>query len=119
MSSVLTTQSTVGCGHSGTVATEGAARLTVAGHAVLTRQGVNGKQVRGCQTVPATNPNGTPKDAPCTAVAGVDRTEAARLRVGGAPALVDPLGGATNGLKDSQSTTTLQASVVQTWLKAV
>jgi hypothetical protein len=119
MSGVLTSQSTVSCGHSGTVATEGSALLTVAGHAVLTRQGVAGKPVRGCQTVPATNPDGTPKDVPCTAVDRVARTEAARLRVGGAPALIDPLGGTTTGRKDSQQATTLQATVVQTRLKAV
>jgi hypothetical protein len=119
MSGVLTRQSTVECGHSGTVASEGAARLTVDGHAVLTRQGVAGKQVSGCRTTPATNPNGTPKDAPCSSVASVDRTEAARLRVGGAPVLIDPLGGTTNGLKDSLPTAALQATVVQARLRTV
>jgi hypothetical protein len=119
MSGVLTEQSTVGCGHSGAVATRGAARLTVDGRAVLTRQGVEGRQVSDCQTVPATNPNGTPKDAPCTSVASVDRTVAAKLLVDGAPVLVDPLGGATDGLKDSLPTAALGATVEQTLLEAV
>jgi hypothetical protein len=119
MSGVLTTQSTVACGHGGSAATTGAARLTVDGQGVLTKQGVIGAGVTSCQTVPATNPNGTPKDVTCTAVTGVDQTEAAKLLVGGVPVLIDPLGGATNGLKDSQPTSALSGDVVQTRLGAV
>ena len=119
MSGVLTTQSTTECGHSGTVGTVGAAHFTVNGKGVLTTTGVASQSVTGCQIVPSTNPNGTPKDVACLTVTAVDKTEATRLTVGGVAVLIDPLGGATSGLKDSLPTKDLTASVVQTRLTAV
>jgi hypothetical protein len=119
MAGVLTEESKVGCGHSpGTVAAAGDPRLKVNGKPVLTRQGVEGKDVTGCGTVPATSPDGTPKDVKCLTVSSVDQTEAGRLRVAGRPVLIDPLGGATDGKLNKVQTKDLEASVVQTRLKA-
>jgi|SRR4051794_9252305 hypothetical protein len=111
---VLTTASKVECGHSGQVSTAGVDRLRVGGAAVLTATSVAGNAVTGCRTVPATNPNGTPKDVPCTAVGGVTATNAARLTVGGTPVLVEPLEGSTNGLLNSLPTAALTGSAGQT-----
>jgi hypothetical protein len=120
MAGVLTEESTVECGHTpGKVTTSGEARLTVNGRPVLTRQGVEGKKVEACGTVPATNPNSTPKDVKCQKVESVEKTEATRLRVDGKAVLIDPLGGTTDGMVNSVTpTTALGATVVQTRLKA-
>jgi hypothetical protein len=118
MSDVLTEESTVECGHSGKVAIAGSNLLQVNGKTVLTKQGVNGKAVSNCQTKPKADPSGTPIDKPCTTVSSVDNTEASKLRVGGAAVLIEPLKGATDGLKDKKPTADLTAEAVQTRLKA-
>jgi hypothetical protein len=115
MSGVLTEQSTVDCGHGGTVATTGNGLLTVNGKPVLTKQGVQGKSVSAsCGTIPATNPT----SAKCLTVTAVEKTEATTLLVGGVAVLIDPLGGATDGVRAGSPAIELKATVVQTRLRA-
>jgi hypothetical protein len=117
MAGVLTEESNVECGHSGTVATAGNSLLKVNGKPVLTKQGVAGKTVSLCGTVPTSDSSGA-IDVPCTSVTSVDKTEASKLRVGGKAVLINPLGGETTGRKGKKPTKDLKATVVQTRLKA-
>lgn len=88
---VLTTASTIGCGHPrGAVDTEGTAVLRVAGQGVLTKSGVLGRAVEGC---PIEDTSTTKK---CREAATVTAGEARRLTVEARPALLEALAGTTS-----------------------
>lgn len=97
MPNVLTTQSTVACGHGGTAAVVSSAKLAVNGMPVLLEAGVAGATIGACGTTPAADASG-PTAAPCSAVSTVDSGRAAKLTVDGAPVLLDSLTGSTNGM---------------------
>ena len=90
MAKVLTTDSTIDCGHEGTVGTSSSAKLRVDGAAVLVETGVAGKTIAGC-----TQTGGPP--TPCTAVAAISSGRATKLTAGGQPVMLDTLSGTTNG----------------------
>jgi hypothetical protein len=94
MSNVLTTQSTVSCGHGGTVAAQGTAKLAVNGAPVLQKSGVEEQRVDNCITKP-TQPD--PTATACKKVSKVDGGLAAKLAIDGQPVLLDTLAGATDG----------------------
>lgn len=97
MRKVLTTQSTLSCGHAappalpGAVATASAAKLKVAGSPVLLTSSVAGKDVIGCAT-PQVQGNKL-----CTKVISAASTPPAKLAVAGEPVLVEPITGTTDG----------------------
>ena len=115
MAEVLTTGSTVDCGHTGTVSTSGASKLKVAGNAVLLEDGVSGKSVSACVTQNVTN-TGMKQ---CTTVTSVTMGKATKLKVGGAPVLLSSLKGATDGTVGGSPQMLLKATAGQTKLKAV
>ena len=91
---VLTSDSTVGCGHpEGKVKTEGSTVLTVKGKGVLIENSVRGKDVETCPIVDNTN-TGTLQ---CRRVATVTGGHAGRLTVEGEPVLLDGIAGTTVG----------------------
>jgi hypothetical protein len=109
MPAVLTTASTVGCGHDpGSVATSSSAKLTVAGAPALVAASIVGKTVSGCST-PQTGSNKL-----CTSVTGVTSGLAGKLTAGGAPVVLSTLVGATDGAPPG----TLNAKLVQSKLTA-
>ena len=93
MPAVLTMNSTVMCGplppHGGDVAVASAAKLTVEGAAVLTKDSIEGKAVSGCQ-VPISQTT-----APCTAVDTIASLESTKLTVGGKPVMIGLAGKST------------------------
>lgn len=99
MPNVLTTGTSVTCGHQGKVSTNGTAKLTVNGQNVLLRSGVEGQSVKN--NPPADLDSCTTKKtnttSPCAAVLSVSTGEATKLKVGGKPVLLDTLMGTTNG----------------------
>lgn len=90
--SVLTTDSTVTCAHTGTVAADSSTRLTVAGVSVLLASAA-GKTISGCKVVD--DPNTSTKK--CLKVASMTTGEAAKLTVGGVSVLLDKLAGFSDG----------------------
>jgi hypothetical protein len=78
--------------HGGTVSTSSSSKLTVAGAAVLTGDGVTGKTVAGCQT-PTSN-----STQPCKTVAAVSGGLASKLTVGGLPVVLEDVVGSTDGV---------------------
>jgi hypothetical protein len=109
MASVLTMESTVGCGHDpGKVATASTAMLTVAGSPVLLSDSIAGKTVSGCKTQQSSSTK------PCTTVTAVTDGEATKLTVGGAPVMLSTLVGGTDG----NPVGALNASNVQSKLTA-
>lgn len=89
---VLTTDSTVGCGHpDGKAKTDGAQILTVKGKGVLTASGVSGKTVEGCPLVESANV------VRCKTVVTVSGGGASKLTIEGEPVLLDGLAGTTDG----------------------
>jgi hypothetical protein len=122
MAKVLTEQSKISCGHSGTVSPTGVQRLKVGGKAVLTKTVVEGASVSTCATVPSKDQSGTDVDMTCTKVTSVTGTESAKLKVGtkqrSAGVLVDPLSGATDGLVSKAPAMALTAEPVQERLSA-
>lgn len=82
MPAVLTQGDSLKCVNNGTVQSEGAAKLVVAGQHVLTQAGVAGKSVSGC------TPPGSPPPPACTTVSSIDSGVAAKLVVAGAPVLL-------------------------------
>jgi hypothetical protein len=111
MPAVLTTTSTVGCGHDpGRVATASAAKLRVAGAAVLRVDSIAGKAVSGCPT-PSSN-----STKPCTAAVGVTGGIATKLTAAGAPVVLATITGTTDGVATPPGL--LKASGVQTKLTA-
>jgi hypothetical protein len=97
MQKVLTTQSTVTCGHQlppakpGKVQVASTAKLRVNGNPVLLESGVVGKPVSGCAT-PTSQGN-----VPCTAVKSVSTVPPPKLTVNGDPVLVEGITGETFG----------------------
>jgi hypothetical protein len=109
MPAVLTTASTVGCGHDpGRVATASQAKLTVSGAAVLVVSSIAGKGVSGCGTVPS---NSTKQ---CTSVMTVADGLASKLTAANAPVMLATVVGTTDG----NPTGTLNSSGVQAKLTA-
>lgn len=103
MASVLTTNSTVTCGHSGNVAVTSTQKLKVNNNSVLVRTSIEGKSIPAtplpgsCQTQPASDPSG-PTAKPCTKVSSVDHGEATKLKVNGQAVMLDTLSGTTDGM---------------------
>jgi hypothetical protein len=90
MPKVLTTDSTIDCGHEGTVGTSSAAKLRVDGARVLVETGIAGKTISNC-----TQTGGPP--TPCSAVVAITSGRATKLTAGGQPVMLDTLTGTTNG----------------------
>ena len=113
MANVVTTVSTVTCGHGpGKVTLTSTAKLKIGNDPVVLA--ISGAPVAGCTTVP--DPNTTTKL--CT-TATADAGTATKLRVGNQPVLLDTLSGSTDGtisgtqqklLKWTAPPTKLQAS---------
>jgi hypothetical protein len=133
MSGVLTTASTVTCGHgAGKVQTSSSAKLKVNGAPVLLKSSIDRRSVSGCVTPVADDPS--PAGRPCTAVTsapavppappplppGVTAGEATKLKAGGQPVMLDTLKGSTNGMVAKTSPQpTLAGTAGQTKLTAV
>src|SRR5258708_394033 len=100
MRKVLTTQSTVTCGHrlllkTGTVQIASTAKLKVSGEAVLLRASVVGKSIPDCGSpVPPKGPQG---NIMCTTVLTVANAPQPKLKVNGDPVLVERITGSTSG----------------------
>jgi hypothetical protein len=100
MRKVLTTQSTVTCGHrlppkTGTVQIASTAKLKVNGEPVLLRASVVGKNIPDCGIpVPPQGPQG---NVICTKVLSVANAPQPKLKVNGDPVLVEPITGSTSG----------------------
>lgn len=119
MPGVLTTGSSVICGHGGTVSTTGVSKLKVSGNPVLQKTGIMGQSVSSCGTPPASDPSG-PTAIPCSTVISVDTGEATKLKVAGAPVMLETLAGKTDGMVGKTTPQTLlSATAGQTKLTAV
>jgi len=90
MANVLTTESTISCGHGGTVSTTSTAKLKIGDKPVLIKGNI-GPTVSSCGT--QTTSAGT---YPCPA-ATITGGEASKLRVGGLSVMLDTLSGTTTG----------------------
>src|SRR2546421_10615869 len=108
MAGVLTTESTVKCGHgSGKVSTKGTDKLTVNGKKALLKAGIMDKTVSGCGTMDKSDSSGTPLDKACTKVYSVSTTgEAKKLTVGGRAVMLELNTGETDGM-GAQTTPTM------------
>lgn len=96
--SVLTTKSTVACGHTGKVKADSSTRLTVDGAPVLLAS-TAGKTISGC-IVPD---NANPPTKHCTSVTSVTAGEASKLSVGGTSVVLDLLTGFSDGVLNPQA----------------
>ena len=94
MASVLTSGSSVGCNHKGSISLASQAKLKVKGNAVLLEEHVNGKDISRCPIV-KDDSKGT---APDTVVKALTAGKASKLKVGGKPVLLGTLAGTTDGL---------------------
>jgi len=100
---VLTTSSSVQCGHSGKVAVESLAKLQVNSSPILLKGSIEGKPITGCKT-PSTSDTSGLTNQQCDQVSsvppgpGVILGEATKLKVGGQPVMLDTLTGKTNGM---------------------
>lgn len=109
MPAVLTSASTVGCGHDpGRVGTSSAAKLSVGSARVLLSDSIATKAVSVCST-PVSD-----KTQPCATVLTVASGTAAKLTAGGAPVVLATLAGTTDGKPPG----TLNSSGTQTKLTA-
>lgn len=115
MAHVLTTASTVDCGHGGAVATTGEPKLRVAGAPVLLAAGINSKPVAPSCTVVDNPDTSTLK---CRMVTSVTGGMAVKLRVAGAPAMLDTLAGGTDGKVGGTPAQVLRATAGRTKLEA-
>jgi hypothetical protein len=119
MAGVLTKESNVTCGHSGTVSVQGADKLTVNGKKVLRKTDISGQSVGSCTTVAKSDSSG-PTDKPCATVSSVDAGEATKLTVGGSKVMLDTLAGQTDGMVGKVTPQLLlAAAAVQSKLTAV
>jgi hypothetical protein len=103
MAGVLTTNSTVACGHSGNVTVTGTQKLIVSNNPVLVKAGIAGKTILDCQTIePANDPSGTPTGNKCKNVSSVSSGEATKLKVKvngqWQAVMLDTLSGTTDGM---------------------
>lgn len=95
---VLTMASLVACGHSpGRVTIVSTAKLKVTQNSVLLEESIAQKDVTGCSTKPASDSSGT-THITCTEVSAVTEGQATKLKVGGAPVILETLKGTTNGM---------------------
>ena len=123
-SAVLTEESTVTCGHQGSVAPAGVARLKVNKHPVFVKASVTSTPVAplSCTLTPSADSQGVIASK-CTKVTGVTSQPADKLKVrtpdGTFGVLTDPLAGTTDGINNRLGTADLTAKPVQTRLKAV
>jgi hypothetical protein len=115
MAGVLTTASTVDCGHGGKVETSGSAKLTVGGKGVLLEAGVTGMRVSAACSTQDKPDAGMKK---CTVVQAVSAGAARKLTVDGKPVLLEGLQGATDGLVAGAPQTLVSATAGQTKLAA-
>jgi hypothetical protein len=96
MPPVLTTNSTVLCGHGGKVLVQGSPKLTVSGASVLVAAGIIqpvDTVTQPCSIKPPPNTN-----VPCTSVLSVDPSSLSKkLILSGSPVAIVPLTGTTNG----------------------
>jgi hypothetical protein len=119
MPGVLTTGSSVICGHGGTVSTTGVPKLKVAGNQVLQKTGIMGQSISGCNT-PTVVPPPPPPSSPCLVVASVITGEAIKLKVSGSPVMLETVTGTTSGVVAGVTPQTLlSATAGQTKLTAV
>jgi hypothetical protein len=92
--SVFTTGATLQCGHGATAAPLSSARkLTVSGKPVITEDELLTANFPGGCSQTKTNSG----EKPCLKIASVTGAKAGKLTVNGAPVIVAPLGGATDG----------------------
>jgi hypothetical protein len=112
---VLTTASSVDCGHGGTVSTTGEPKLRVAGAPVLLAAGINGKSVAPSCTLVDNAETSTLK---CRLVTSVTGGAATKLRVSGAPVMLDTLAGGTDGKASGTPAQLLRATAGQTKMEA-
>jgi hypothetical protein len=112
--SVLTTDSTVTCAHSGTVEAASTTRLTVGGVAVLLAP-VAGKTISGCTVVDDANTS----TKHCATVGSTSAGESSKLTVGGVSVVSDQLAGFSDGQPPPPPGPPLAAAVAnQTRLRA-
>jgi hypothetical protein len=112
VTAVLTKESTVECGHGGTVSTTGSAKLTVNQKGVLLKDGLdNGTVSSACSNVVDTSKN-LAKCATLTASGG----EATKLTVGDKPVMLASVIGSTDG---KPPTPPPKIEAVQTKLTAI
>jgi hypothetical protein len=104
MAGVLTTGSSVRCGHGGTVRVSSSAKLSVAGQKVLVADGIDGKSVSTCGT-PTTD-----KSKACTSVIKTTAGAATKLTAGSMPVYLDTLAGTTDGVVGGTTPQTLLAA---------
>jgi hypothetical protein len=114
MARVLTTASTVDCGHAGGVTTSGEPKLRVDGAPVLLEAGIQGRGV-GAPICPVVDEGSTLK---CKTVTSVTGGRATKLRVSGAPVMLDTLSGETDGKAGGTPVRLLNATPGQTKLEA-
>jgi hypothetical protein len=108
MRKVLTTQSTVTCGHvAGSVQTASTAKLKIDGNPVLLQASVLGRTVASCG-IPQVQGNKL-----CTTVLSVTNAPPPKLTVGGAPVLLDTITGTTDGAIGATPQTLLAATANQ------
>lgn len=123
-SAVLTEESTVTCGHQGSVTPAGVARLKVNKHPVLVKASLADTPVTplSCTLTPSADSQGVIAKK-CTKVTKVTSQPAGKLKVGTPDGtvgvLTDPLAGTTDGISNRLPTADLTAKPVQTRLKAV
>jgi hypothetical protein len=122
-SAVLTEESTVTCGHQGSVTPTGIGRLKVNGNPVLVEASLADTPVSAsCNLTPSSDSGGIIAQK-CTSVTGVTSEKAGKLKVrtpaGIRGVLMDPLAGTTNGINNRLGTADLSAKPVQKRLKVV
>jgi hypothetical protein len=118
VSNVLTTQSTIPCGHGGAVQVTSTAKLTVNGGPALLLDGISGKPIAGCLTTPASDASG-PTAKQCLNVTSVGAGAAGKLTAGGSPVMLDTVTGGSDGLVNKVLQQLGQASANQTKLTTV
>jgi hypothetical protein len=114
MAGVLTTDSTLACGHGATGSAGGSsAKLTVTGAKVLTSAGVS-----NWSFVPASCSQqvtqATPNNNPCSKMSSQSGGKSKKLTAGGSPVVLDSITGDTNG----KPLTDVKVTVGQTKLTA-
>lgn len=100
---VLTTASSLSCGHGGRLAVHTAQHLlTVDGTPVLLITDLAGTTITGCTTI--TNPNATPPTKQCMTVTSVIGGAARTLSVSGTPVATAQAHGLTDGIAGGPGT---------------
>jgi hypothetical protein len=116
MPAVLTESSTLTCAHTGAVQLiAGQSKLTVNGSKVLVDGDLSDKLIDGCVTVP----DPTTSTVKCLSVASAIGGVATKLKVEGKGALLESIGGQTNGTVVGTPQTWSVQSAGQTKLETV